>query len=66
MTLAKEEADALGRCLVLLATLHPVDERRTMALNIERRINGQAAALLGLNPKLFKKQYAARVFAQSH
>jgi hypothetical protein len=54
MTLAKEEADALGRCLVLLATLHPVDERRTMALNIERRINGQAAALLAFKSQTFK------------
>jgi hypothetical protein len=46
MTLPKEEADALRRCLALLAPLHSVDERRTMAFNIERRISGQGAALL--------------------
>ena len=46
MTLAKEEADALRRCLALLTPQHPVDERRTMAMNIERRISGQGTALL--------------------
>ncbi len=48
MTLPKEEADALRRCLSILAPMHPAHERRTMALGIEKRISGQETALLAL------------------
>ena len=51
MTMPKEEAEALRRCLSILAPLHPAHERRTMALQIEKRIAGQESALLALSFK---------------
>lgn len=46
MTVAKEEAEALRRCIAILAPISPAHERRTMALNVEKRIGGQETALL--------------------
>lgn len=46
MTLSKEEADALRRCIAILAPISPAHERRTMALNVETRISGKATGLL--------------------
>ena len=48
MTLPKEEADTLRRCLAILAPLHGPHERRTMALNIEQRIRGESTSVLCL------------------
>jgi hypothetical protein len=47
--LPRDEAEALRRCVAILAPLSTAYERRTMSLNVEKRIRGQDTGLLAFS-----------------